>query len=221
MNNDELIQSLKEGLTAVGTPLPIGRVAVLWLLLSSAYVLTLGAALGPFRAGFADQLVGSARFALEMLMGFGAAACFLHAALAESVPGTDSRWSRWSGWALSIGWLSQFLVGFEFPAIDPSMHGKRELCAWEAYLYSVPPLLALVWLQRKRFMLEPVRAIFHGALAAGLIPALMMQIACMYEPGHILKFHVLPVGILATAALVLTALITRRAGWLSRGARRR
>ena len=79
-------------------------------------------------------------------------------------------------------------------------------------LYSVPPLVWLIYLQRQRYVLEPVRAVGHAALAAGLLPALMMQIACMYEPSHILSFHVLPVVILAAFAIGLTWLLTRRAG---------
>ena len=30
------------------------------------------------------------------------------------------------------------------------------------------------------------------ALAAGMIPALFMQVACMYDPSHILLLHILP-----------------------------
>ena len=50
------------------------------------------------------------------------------------------------------------------------------------------------------------------ALAAGLLPALMMQIACMHEPGHILAFHLVPIGVLAAVAVALTLFATRRAG---------
>jgi len=38
-----------------------------------------------------------------------------------------------------------------------------------------------------------------GALlgaAAGAIPGLVMQFACMYEPTHILAYHLAPVGLL-------------------------
>lgn len=210
MNDDDLIRSLQAELTEVKVPAAPGRVALLWLVLSVTYVLFLGVSIAPFRLGFDDQLLES-RFLLEMLMGVGAAACFLRTALAESVPGIDVRWSRRVGWLLLLGWFSQFLIGLEWPTFEASMLGKREHCAWEAYLYSVPPLLVLVGLQRRRFVLEPVRAVFHAAIAAGLLPALMMQLACMYEPAHILKFHVLPVAILAGVSVVVTWSFARRA----------
>ena len=211
MDEDKLIESLKADLTPVRTPGSIGSVGLLWLLIGLAYVLTLAAALGPFRPGFADQLLSVPRFALEMLLGALALGCFLGAALLESIPGRDAgRWQN-AGWLLLVAWLAQFLIGFAAPALEPSMLGKREHCVWEAYLYSVPLLVSLAYLQRRRYVLEPVRAMLHTALAAGLMPALMMQIACMYEPGHGLAFHVLPIGLLAGAAVVLTWLFTRRA----------
>ena len=210
MNDDELIHSLKNDLLPVRRPWPPGRVALFWLLASGAYALVLAALLGPFRPGFEAQLLTAPRFALEMLTGLGALVCFLVTALAESIPGAASRWIRFAGWALFAGWLGQFVIGFVSPALEPSMLGKRDLCVWEAYLYSVPPLLVLVRLQWRRFVLEPRSAVLHASLAAGILPALVMQIACMYEPVHALSFHVLPIALLAIAAVLVADLLVRR-----------
>lgn len=211
MNEDQLIESLKADLAPARPVGSVGGIGLLWLLLCVAYVLALGAALGPFRPGFAADL-GVSRFTLEMVLGLAALGCFLAVALLESIPGREARPLRRAGWLLLAAWLAQFVIGFAAPALEPSMLGKRDHCVWEAYLYSVPPLVWLIYLQRRRYVLEPVRAVFHSALAAGLIPALMMQIACMYESGHTLAFHVLPIGILATFAVGLTWVLTRRAG---------
>ena len=211
MNEDRLIESLKADLTPVRPRGTIMGVGMLWLLVSIAYVLALGAALGPFRPEFAGQLLQVPRFLLEMVLGLAALCCFVLVALLESVPGRAARGLRSAGWLLLGAWLAQFLIGFVAPALEPSMLGKRDHCVWEAYLYSVPPLLWLLYLQRRRYMLEPARAVLHAALAAGLLPALMMQIACMYEPGHILVFHVLPMAILAAAAVAVAQFVTRRA----------
>ena len=77
------------------------------------------------------------------------------------------------------------------------MLGKREHCAAEAYLYSLPPALLMFWMQRQRFPLNPLRAAIYGAIAAAMLPALAMQVACMYEPTHILQNHVFPILVLA------------------------
>ena len=210
MDENTLIESLKADLTPVRPAGVISGVGLVWLLLSIVYVLALGAALGPFRPGFADQLANAPRFSLEMILGLAALGSFLLVALLESVPGRNARRLRGIGWLLLAAWLAQFLIGFVAPALEPSMHGKRDHCVWEAYLYSVPPLLGLLYLQRRRYVLEPVRAVLHAALAAGLLPALMMQIACMYEPGHILAFHVLPIGVLVIVSTALTGAFARR-----------
>lgn len=47
-------------------------------------------------------------------------------------------------------------------------------------------------LLRRCYPLQPLRAGMAVSLAAGMLPALYMQIACMYAPDHILLFHILP-----------------------------
>ena len=46
--------------------------------------------------------------------------------------------------------------------------------------------------------------------AAGAIPGLIMQFACMYVPSHILAFHVGPIAVLALLGAVLGPLLLRR-----------
>ena len=51
-------------------------------------------------------------------------------------------------------------------------------------------------------------------LAAGMLPALYMQLACMYEPLHILTLHILPglamVLMAAVIAVLWRSVFTRR-----------
>ncbi len=209
MKDEELIATLTADLEPVAPAAPLGPTLLRWLLVSVLYVVGLTASLGPFRPGAFAELIGTPRYGLELLMGVGAFVAFARVALAEAVPGIDVRWWRRAGWILLLGWLSQFVVGFSWPVLEPTMLGKRHYCAWEAYLYSVPPLLYLVHLQRQRYALRPERAVFHGALAAGLLPALIMQLACMYEPSHVLIFHVLPVAGLGAAATLVSWLYFR------------
>lgn len=201
--SDQFIDQLSRDLTATKPPMSPGALTLTWLLGSVFYVLVATAWLGPFRTGFADQLVQTPRFALEMALGIAAVICFAGSAFRDAVPGYDTRILQRAGWLLAIGWLSQFVVGFQFPVFEPSMLGKRDHCAFEAYVYSVPPVVFAIWMQQRRYPLRPMRAALYAALSAGMIPALVMQIACMYEPAHILKFHALPIVILsAVVALV-------------------
>jgi hypothetical protein len=44
------------------------------------------------------------------------------------------------------------------------------------------------------------------SLAAGMLPALYMQLACMYEPSHILAFHIFPGLLMVLAGAAIAAL---------------
>ena len=72
------------------------------------------------------------------------------------------------------------------------MLGKREHCVWETFIYALPPMLLAFVLTRRLYPLQPVHTAMYFSLAAGMMPALYMQIACMYAPAHILQFHILP-----------------------------
>jgi hypothetical protein len=120
-------------------------------------------------------------------------------AFAASIPGATTRWYTRFGLAFTVLWVLDFALGYVSPALEPSMFGKREHCALEAYLYSVPPTIAALWLQMRRYPLRPLQAAMQAATAAAMIPAVMMQLACMYAPTHILQHHVLPIAILALA----------------------
>ena len=53
-------------------------------------------------------------------------------------------------------------------------------------------ILAALFVARRFYPLNYRRTAMLLALAAGMIPALFMQVACMYDPSHILLLHVLP-----------------------------
>ena len=115
MEEEALIESLKSDLRPVRPLASVGGIGVLWLLISIAYVLALGAALGPFRPGFADQLLTVPRFSLEMLFGVAALGCFLRVALLESIPGREPGSWRVFCWVLLAAWLASVLRRFFRP----------------------------------------------------------------------------------------------------------
>ena len=191
---------------------PVGAVTLVWLVVSAAYVAAVLLALGPVRDGAAEQMIDHPRFGLEMLAGCAALVLFAFSAIGQSVPGVPTRRLLQIGWVLAALWLLNFLLGMAVPTLEPSMHGKREFCSWESYLYSGPPALFAIILQQRRYPMQPVAAGIYAGLAAGMLPAVAMQIACMYEPVHILKHHAAPVlGIAAAAGLVTAAVTAVRA----------
>ena len=87
------------------------------------------------------------------------------------------------------------------PVHPVSSLGDRHVCYLQVLLFSLPTLGLMLWFARQQFPLRPrLTGMLAGAVAAA-IPGALMQFACMYEPAHILVFHLGP--ILATAALTL------------------
>ena len=207
------IQTLVSDLTPTKRPFPPDAIAMIWLMLSAVYAGAITLLLGPIRPGAIDQMLSGGLFTLEVASG---AFCIIMLALAAmrcAVPGAPVRILIWAGAISGVLWIGHWLAGPWVQVLEPSMLGKREHCAWEAYLASVPPLIAGLWLQARRFVLQPQAAAVLIALGAGFIPTWIMQLACMYEPLHILKFHLLPALILAlttSAALAIYLALKQR-----------
>lgn len=209
MTTEELIHRLSNGLSPKPRIWPFWGVLSVWLVTSIFYVSLMVIFFGPLRPGVEAQLALPSRFSFEMLFGSAAVVCWAVAALAQSVPGLYPRWPIRLGWIFLAVWLVHFVVGYVSPSLEPSMLGKREHCAFEAYIYSLPPTLLMIWLQQRRFPLNPLRAAVYAAVAAATIPALAMQVACMYEPTHILINHVFPILLLAFIVGVVAFAIVR------------
>ena len=79
------------------------------------------------------------------------------------------------------------------------MLGKRDHCVVETLLFALPPACLALFLTRRLYPLKPVRSALLFCLVAGMLPALYMQIACMYAPLHIIQMHIVP-GLLVALA---------------------
>ncbi len=199
-SRDELIARLSDNLQPALPGMSITLKSIIWWLLSWVYVVTMTLVMGPLRPGVLIQLATSPQFLIESLIGLLLSLSLTVAAWQTATPGALSR--RWAYLSLTLAvlWLSNYLVGFIQPALEPSMSGKREHCYFETLLYTLPPsLVACTIVARKLLPLKSLRTGLLIGLAAGTMPALFMQFACMYEIRHILERHLLP-G-------VLTALI--------------
>ena len=123
----------------------------------------------------------------------------------SGVPGRVRPGRAAAGIAVVLGaWLA--LLGFGWwhhPALEPSMIGKRELCYLEVLAQSVPLMIIGLLLVRT---LYPVNGRVSGALVgavAGIVPAWIMQMACMYIVPHGLTHHLLPIAATVTVGGLL------------------
>ena len=204
--HEKLIENLSRDLAPVAPVSNVNRLGLAWLVLSAIFVVVITQLVDPVRPGAFAQLAAVPRFLLETLLGVTAIAWTGLLAFRSAVPGELTRKFAVAGLVLMALWLAQYVVGLVSPALEPSDLGKRAFCYLETMIYAVPPILAAVFLARRLYPLHYTRTAMSLALAAGMIPALYMQIACMYVPSHILKFHILPGLSMALAGAAVAAL---------------
>ena len=189
---DTLISKLSQDLAPVSPPPAINKMAMAWFLLSAIYVVAVTHLFGPERPGAFTQLGTEPRFLLETLLGVVAILWFSLVAFRSAIPAALGRRFAIAGVVLMALWLAQYVIGFVSPALEPSRLGKRNYCYFETMIYSVPVILAGFYIVRRLYPLSPRRTAMSIGLVSGMLPALYMQLACMYEPLHILAFHILP-----------------------------
>ena len=212
-NRDDLIRDLVADLRPVERPGRIGRSLAGWLALAGSYSVLVLLATGPLREGALGNLVRFPAFGLESAVALAAIASLAHAALRSAIPDTLGWLARLGLPAgLTLAWVSFYVVGFWAPAHPVSGLGMRNHCLWQTVLFSIPSLALMLWLARRLMPLTPrITGTLAGAAAAA-IPGALMQIGCMYDPGHILVAHLSPVAIMAVAGAVIApwALNARR-----------
>ena len=204
----KLITNLGRDLTPRQRLLPVPVIILAWLLVAGIYVAITTMLLGPIRTGVTEQLLVP-RFALEMIMGLIAVGCAITYAVQLSIPGAAKRLTGILASLSVTAWLALVMSSFIHPTLEPSMLGKRPHCASEAFLYSIPPLLGVVFAIIRRYPLARHTAFAWAAIASGLLPAVTMQIACMYDPSHALAFHAGPALGLVAGTLGTSFLYTR------------
>jgi len=202
-SHQPLIKSLAAEVTPVKALMNNDLLALLWLLGSIVYCLTIIHLLGPIRSSAYSQLIIEPRFMLEMLAGLTAIVLTSVVAFRHTVPGALSRPVTISASIAVLFWIGLNIYGLFDPAIEPSTEGYRHYCVYETFIYALPPLFIAGLLARRRLVLELGNAGFGLGLAAGMIPAWYMQMACIYSPEHMLRFHLLPAIVVAGTAVLL------------------
>jgi hypothetical protein len=204
--HDKLITDLSSSLAAVSPPTNINRLAGSWSLISAVCVVAITHLVNPIRPGAFSQLAMEPRFLLETMLGAVAIIWVSLLAFRSAIPAALSNRFSTVGIVLMALWLAQYVIGFASPALEPSELGKRPYCYIETMVYALPVIAAGLILVRRFYPLKPMRTAMSIGLAAGMLPALYMQIACMYEPSHILSYHILPGMIMVVVSMAIAAI---------------
>ncbi len=199
MPGSNFLDALVDELQPVRPALPWARAITIWTLASSLFVAAALLWSGPLRVGFVSDL-SSLRLLGELGLGAATSLAVIAAAFEIGVPGAPSM-ARLLGPAAFLGasWLGLTLLGDALPGPTHSMLGKRAHCFSESLAVSLPPAgIALVLLRRRLMWAHGAAGSLVGAAAASMA-ALGMQLACMYEPEHALRFHFSPILLVAVA----------------------
>jgi len=204
--NDDLIANLSRDLAPVSPAPNVNLLAMGWILLSAIFVVIVTHLYGPIRPGAFSQLATEPRFLLESLLGLAAIFWTSLLAFRAAIPGALTKKFAATGVILMALWLAQYVIGLFSPALDPSVLGKRNHCFIETMIYSLPPIMIGLFLIRRLYPLQFVKNAMFIGLAAAMLPALYMQLACMYEPSHILAFHIIPGLVMVPAGAAIAVL---------------
>jgi len=202
----DFVEALVADLRAVVPAPDLARALTVWALVglgsTAAWILVLG---GHREAALAD--LATPRLALELLLGGATLAVLARAALEAGVPGGPSQRRLLAPVLLMAGlWLAVALGGLPIPGPDASMAGKRAHCFREGLaIAALPAGVGLRMIRRRSLRAGPLAGGLIG-LAAGLLSALAMQLACLYDPSHALRFHFTPMLVAAGVFGLLGAL---------------
>ncbi len=209
-NKDDLINQLTQDLQPVKVQMLPWQRTLVWFPLLLAAVAGISWMLDDYRPGFLSQLTEHLRFQIEMATALVVSAVALYATFSGFVPGQYiSKPVKWL-FGIAVTLLIVSLIWSFFDATPPaSREGLRPFCELEALAYGIIALIILLFINRKGLPEINAQKRFIYGFSVGLIPALIMQIACMYEPAHAVFFHYIPGLIVAGLGILLSPRIFR------------
>jgi len=202
-NREKLIHQLTDELKEV-TPFNPIKATVTWLLMAFTVTSFAFLVIGPFRDGSLHQLTISPQFLSESLFGLLMIILLAYLSFYIAIPSAKKMMTTLVLPLVFLCiWILFYVEGLSHPALEASISNERHACWAEVVIVGTALMLvSLLWVKRL-YPTMPKRNGMLVGLVSGSVPALLMQFACMYEPEHILKFHILPgllVGLFGVAA---------------------
>ena len=207
---EDLIAELVSEAKPVARPGRLVWPVLTWLVATSVLALVAMLLTGPFRVGALSQLLANPQRLIEAALGAAAVLALAQAAFRSGIPGhAPGLRSASLPLLILLAWVGAYVLAWLEPEAVYSMDGKRAHCWLEALLYGLPGLLFGYMALRRLFPLHGAWSGLLLGLAAGAVPATLMQLACMWEPSHILLLHILPGLALGGLGAALCAILLR------------
>jgi len=188
-----LIAELVADTRVIERPGRTERVALMWLVCTCVWT-ALGLMLTgvfPTRAWATSAAIS--RYGLEIALGVATVVALTQAAFSTAIPQPGPMWRRAApALALLTAWIALHASGTIDPALAPAMSDKRAHCSIQILLIAAPALAVGLFMIKRWW---PLDGAWSGALlglAAGSAAVMLMQVACLYLPAHIVLYHFLP-----------------------------
>jgi len=203
-----LIDNLSKDLAPVKPIHSTLRYSGLWFMASVSLLMVLAYFTGPFRATALEQLTTHPMFAVDLLLGLSTIAVLSMGVFRLLIPGLKSLPLFIAGGVLLSLWVGIQFLGLMYgePLLPASMEGKRAHCYLEGLMMSIPAIALGLFLAKKGYVINKGGLILGISVSAGLIPAWIMQFACMYEAHHNLVYHFGPLIVLTGIAIAVATL---------------
>lgn len=190
-------------------PLPWRRAAA-WYTVSLLLTALAMRTVQVFRPGLPGQLAAHPVFAVEVFAGLLTAGMAAYLVLLCAVPGERvPRRLLAAAAGLAALFLGALALSLTHLAPPSSAVGARAACHLEVLVYGLFTLAALGWMVRRSYLRFSHRYALLLGIGAGLVPAALMQLACMYDPLHALQFHYGPVIVLCVLGTLFGRMASR------------
>lgn len=199
MNNT--IQTLAADLKPVKNPLHPGILFVIWSAAALLFLLGAYAFTGWFRPNVITELATSPRYLLQTIVGFTLvfSASFLAFQWARPTDG-DNTISFWSVVLLLLFYNLIVISEILYPSLPLSEAGYRPFCAIEVLLFSLAPLALMIKFLKFWAPTQLWKTTLVASIGSVGFSMMMMQLACKYDPVHVLVGHLLPFTIVIIVA---------------------
>ncbi|MFQ5470763.1 MAG: NrsF family protein [Gammaproteobacteria bacterium] len=206
-----LIENLVNELTPVKPQqLPMTR-ALIWYPIFFVVIASVAYLVQEYRTGFISQIAESPRFQIELVSAIAISCVGIYISFVQFVPGEKVHTVSKLIFYISI---TLFLASIIWSFFDATPHasdeGVRSFCETEVVVYGLITLYIFLFLNRKGLLNISSSKRMQFGLSIALIPALIMQVACMYDPAHALMFHFSPVLIVAFIGIRLSDIFVNR-----------
>jgi len=194
----QLIRELAQDKSSLYRQWPYTYRCSLWFLVNLFFVLLITYGVQGFRQNFVQDLWQAPLLSAELMIGLTLSYLSGLYVFKRSIPGEKFQQKNFTPILLIFTILGVLiLAAFFTPPKSTPYNGARSFCEFEILFYGLTSMVSLFFFNRLGFTQQLNKwERISIAFSVGMVPASVMQLACMFDPTHSLLFHYSPVILL-------------------------